>query len=98
MSNPPLLEISRVLGDLATKRTAARLGCARAWPGQGVLAHQQVRSARGLLAVNGDLERGAQPRPIVLEVELPVVEVSDRLGEREAEAGALVRAARIEPP
>src|SRR5579864_7099640 len=97
MSDPPLLEIFlRSLGDLAAKRTASRLGCDPTSQRAGTLAQQQVRSARGLRAVDGKLEKGEQPRLIVLEVQLPVVEVGNRLSQREAEAGPFVRAAGIE--
>ena len=42
------------------------------------------------------LQGREQPRPIVVEEQLAVVKVGDRFGQSEAEAGAFVRAARIE--
>src|SRR6185312_14114077 len=46
----------------------------------------------------GQFERGHQPRLIVVEQQLALVEVGDRLGKGEAEAGPFVGAARIQPP
>ena len=54
-------------------------------------------SARRFGAVNGQVERGEEARPIVLEAKLALVQVGDRSREREAEPGAFVRTARIEP-
>src|SRR5690349_8338721 len=43
-------------------------------------------------------ERGEQAGAVVVQHELAIVQVSDRLGECEAETRALVGTARIQPP
>src|SRR5690348_13075727 len=72
-------------GDARARRTADRF----------VATARRLGCAR-LLRVDREVERGQQSGPIVLQHQLTFVEMGDGLGEREAEAGAFVRTARIE--
>ena len=74
-------------------------------PDQGRIEgrHRRLTSGLGRLSARGPEcgrqgERGQQPRLVVLEHQLAVVEVGDRFGQREAQPGAFVGPARIQPP
>ena len=49
-----------------------------------------------LAGTERQFKRGLEPRTIIFEDELPIVEMGDCLGKREAEPGAFRRAARIQ--
>ena len=56
-----------------------------------------MRSARRLLAVDRDIECCDEARLIVVEMQLTLMQVRDRLDERETKPRALVRATGVKP-
>lgn len=84
--------------SLVGKTNEALFGCPTANRGKCGWSRRGVRLGRARLrGVDRKFEDGEQAWPIVFQAQLPLVQMRDRLSERETKAGAFVRAAGIEP-
>src|SRR5690242_11067585 len=96
MSIPPIVQERESVPRSSTNGATVRM---RRLPRlSSVSAQPRRRSARALRRVHWQLHDDEESRLIILEQKLSLVQVGDGLSQRQAKAGALVGAARIEPP